>query len=211
MAWMETEREAMVRTLHATDPQATTLCEGWNVSRLLAHLIMREERPWKMLGDRIRRGEAGQEHSLNPLVAQAGTELGYRQLVDRFAAGAQGISPVRWGGDAVNLLEFFVHHEDIRRGPGEAEPRELPESQERELRRRLPVTARMGYLRSPVGVVLELPSGEQARVRRGDSAVTITGPVSELALHAMGRRSAARVEVSGAPGAVDRFRSFTGS
>ena len=211
MAWMEAEREAMVRTLHATDPQAPTLCEGWNVSRLLAHLIMREERPWKMVGDGLRRDAPGQERSLNPLAAQARTEFGYHQLVDRFAAGAQGISPVRLGGDAVNLLEFFVHHEDIRRGSGEAEPRELPEGQERELRRRLPLMARMGYRRSPVGVVLELPGGEQARVRRGDPAVTITGPVSELALHAMGRRSAARVEVSGAPGSVDRFRSFAGS
>ncbi|MGW9405262.1 TIGR03085 family metal-binding protein [Arthrobacter sp. NPDC055585] len=211
MAWMETEREAMVRTLHAADPQAPTLCEGWNVSRLLAHLIMREERPWKMAGDKIRRDKPGQEHSLNPLVAQAGTESGYRELVDRFAAGAQGISPMRWGGDAVNLLEFFVHHEDIRRGTGEAGPRDLPEGEERELRRRLPLMARMGYLRSPVGVLLQLPGGEQARVRRGERSVTMTGPVSELALHAMGRRSAARVEISGAPECVDRFRSFTGA
>ena len=211
MAWMETERKAMVRTLHATDPQAPTLCEGWNVSRLLAHLIMREERPWAMVGDGIRRDKPGQEHSLNGLVAQAGTESGYRELVDRFAVGARGISPMRWGGDAVNLLEFFVHHEDIRRGAGEPEPRGLPEGEERELRRRLPLMARMSYLRSPVGVTLQLPGGEQARVRRGEPAVTITGPVAELALHAMGRRSAARVDISGAPESVDRFRSFIGA
>lgn len=210
MAWMETEREAMVRTLHAADPQAPTLCEGWNVSRLLAHLIVREERPWRMAGDTVRRDKPGQEHSLDPLAAQAGTETGYRELVDRFAAGARGFSPVRWGGDAVNLLEFFVHHEDIRRGTGEAEPREMPEGELLELRRRLPLMARMGYLRSPVGVVLQLPGGEQARVRRGDPAVTITGPVTELALHAMGRRSAAQVEISGAPGCVEQFRSFAG-
>ncbi|MER1995727.1 MAG: TIGR03085 family metal-binding protein [Arthrobacter sp.] len=211
MAWMETEREAMVRTLHATDPQAPTLCEGWNVSRLLAHLIMREERPWRMIGDGIRRDKPGREHSLNALVEQAGTESGYRSLVDRFAAGAQGFTPMRWGGDAVNLLEFFVHHEDIRRGTGDAGARELPEGEERELRRRLPLMARMGYLRSPVGVVLQLPGGEQAKVRRGEPAVTITGPVAELALHAMGRQAAARVEVSGVPQAVAGFRSFTGA
>ncbi|MEB7504437.1 TIGR03085 family metal-binding protein [Arthrobacter koreensis] len=211
MAWMETEREAMVRTLHGTDPQAPTLCEGWNVSRLLAHLVMREERPWMMVGDAVRRDKPGHEHSLNALAAQAGTEPGYRELVDRFAAGAQGISPMRWGGDAVNLLEFFVHHEDIRRGTGEAAPRGIPAGEEAELRRRLPLMARMGYLRSPVGVVVQLPGGEQARVRRGDAPVTITGPVTELALHAMGRRSAARVEISGAPGSVDRFRSFAGA
>jgi len=211
MAWMETEREAMVRTLHSTDPKAPTLCEGWNVSRLLAHLITREERPWMMIGDVVRRDKPGQEHSLNPLVAQAGTESGYRELVDRFAAGAQGISPMRWGGDAANLLEFFVHHEDIRRGTGNAEPREMPEGQEHELRRRLPLMARMGYLRSPVGVVLQLPGGEQTKVRRGEPAVTVTGPVAELALHAMGRRSAAQVEISGAPESVDRFSNFTGA
>lgn len=211
MAWMETEREAMVRTLHGADPKAPTLCEGWTVSRLLAHLIMREERPWKMIGDEIRRDQPGREHSLNTLVEQAGTEHGYRSLVDRFAAGAQGFSPMRLGGDAVNLLEFFVHHEDIRRGTGNAEPRELPEGEERELRRRLPLMARMGYLRSPVGVLLQLPGGEQARVRRGEPAVTIIGPAGELALHAMGRRPAARVEISGTPESVDRFRSFAGA
>jgi len=41
--------------------------------------------------------------------------------------------------------------------------------------------------------------------------VTITGPVAELALHAMGRRSAARVDISGAPESVDRFRGFIGA
>lgn len=211
MAWMETEREAMVRTLHAADPHAPTLCDGWNVSRLLAHLIVREERPWAMAGDVVRRDKPGQEHSLDPLVAQAATETGYRQLVDRFAAGSRGFSPMRWGGDTANLLEFFVHHEDVRRGTGHAEPRELPEGELRELRRRLPLMARLGYRRSPVGVVLQVPGGEQVTVRKGEPAVTITGPVTELALHAMGRRTAAQVRISGAPGCVARFEDYAGA
>ncbi|MBF4994225.1 TIGR03085 family protein [Arthrobacter gandavensis] len=211
MAWMETERAALVRTLHGADPQASTLCEGWNVSRLLAHLIVREERPWAMAGDVLRRDKPGHEHSLDPLVARAATDTGYRQLVDRFAAGARGFSPMRWGGDAVNLLEFYVHHEDIRRGTGDAEPREMPEGELAELRRLLPLAARLGYRRSPVGVVLQLPGGEQATVRGGEPAVTITGPVTELALHAMGRSAAARVEISGAPGCVAQFQAFAGA
>ena len=211
MAWMETERQAMVQTLHGSDPSAPTLCAGWNVRRLLAHLIVREERPWMMVADGIRRDKPGQEKSLDPLVAAAGTEEGYRRLVDRFAAGGTGLSPVRWGGDAANLLEFVVHHEDIRRGTGAAPARELPEGEQQEIRRRLPLMARISYLRSPVGVLLELPGGEQARVHRGGNPVTITGDVVELALHTMGRRSAARVEVAGDPEAVKLFRTFAGS
>ncbi|KPN21613.1 MULTISPECIES: TIGR03085 family metal-binding protein [unclassified Arthrobacter] len=210
MAWMETERQAMVRTLHGTDPSAPTLCAGWTVARLLAHLIVREEQPWKMAGDAIRRDRPGQETSLNPLVAEAATEQGYRRLVDRFAAGGRGFSVMRFSGDAANLLEFVVHHEDVRRGAGEPAPRQLPPGELAEIRRRLPLMARVGYRRSPVGVLLELPSGEQARVRRGDRPVTIRGDVTELALHAMGRRSAARIDLSGEPDSLEQFESFAG-
>ena len=127
MAWMETERQAIVRTLHGTDPSAPTLCAGSTVARLLAHLIVREEHAAvEDRRDAIRRAPAGPGNSLNPLVAEAATEQGYRRLVDRVAAGGRGFSVMRFSGDAANLLEFVVHHEDVRRGAGEPAPRQLP-------------------------------------------------------------------------------------
>ena len=208
MAWMETERTALVQTLHSSDPEAPTLCEGWNVSRLLAHLILREQQPWKIAGDLMRRDPPGSEQSLGRLAAEAGTDAGYRGMIDRFAGGPAVWSPMRWGGDAANLIEYVVHHEDVRRGSGDAPARRLPDGQEREMRRRLPLMARMGYRRCPVGVVLALPTGEQTRVRSGDQEVVLSGEVTELALHSLGRRQAARIEISGDPEIVELFDRF---
>ncbi|MCC9192301.1 TIGR03085 family metal-binding protein [Arthrobacter sp. zg-Y916] len=209
MAWMETERQALVQTLHGTDPDAPTLCGGWNVSRLLAHLVLRDQEPWKLVGDILRRDPPGREKALGVLAEEARTDAGYRALVDRFAAGPAAWSPVGWGGDAANLIEYVVHHEDIRRGAGDVPPRELPRGEEAELRRRLPVMAKLLYLRSPVGVVLELPTGEQARVRSGEKYVTVSGGIVELVLHTLGRRKNARVDIAGDFEAQRAFARFT--
>jgi hypothetical protein len=57
------------------------------------------------------------------------------------------------------------------------------------------------YRRSPVGVVLRLPSGQQVTAKAGTQVVTITGEPIELLLHAFGR-SEVRLETDGAAGDV---------
>ena len=60
---------------------------------------------------------------------------------------------------------------------------------------------RLLFRRSPVGLVVRRPTGEQAVVKTGRGLVTIEGEPGEILLHAFGR-DAARVELRGQPADV---------
>ncbi|MFD1506850.1 TIGR03085 family protein [Georgenia yuyongxinii] len=206
MTWMETERAALVDTFRDADPDADTLCEGWTVRHLLAHLVLREHRPVRNAVELAARRPPGREVFLGSLVERARTPAGYAALLQRFAGGMSAANPVSWPGDGAHLLEYVIHHEDVRRGGDEpAEPRVLPPDEVRAIWARLAPFAKLGYRRSPVGVVLAVPGGPRAVVRRAADAVVLTGDPVELALHASGRRTAADVEVMGRPKTVERF------
>lgn len=189
-----TERSALCDLFTEVGPDAPTLCEGWQAADLAAHLVVRERRPDAAAGmvikplaprlDRIRRGYAG---------------LPWARLVDLVRTG-----PPRWTptaipavDTAVNTVEFFVHHEDVRRAqPGWA-PRELSDEQQETLWRRLRSLSRLLLRGVPVGVALRRPDGAIWRARGGTSYVTLAGPPAELVLYAFGRGEHARVEVLG--------------
>ena len=51
-----------------------------------------------------------------------------------------------WAGENLNLIEYVIHHEDIRRaGPTPAEPRSLPQAESDSIFRRLMLMARVAY------------------------------------------------------------------
>lgn len=211
MAWMGTERAAFVETLRATDPEDPTLCDGWSARYLLAHLVQREHRLLHSAVDMVMTKTSGQERFMGRLADSARSPEGYAALVDRFAGGPPGWSPMRWAGDAANLVEYVVHHEDVRRaGTEPAEPRTLPAEELTAIWKRLTLMAKLGYRRSPVGVVLATPAGRHQIARKGDGEgdVVITGEPVELALHALGRREAAQVEFTGPPEALRQFESW---
>lgn len=200
MAWTEQERDALVETLLAADPEAPTLCAGWSVHRLLAHLVLREHQPHRVALDA---GAApGSEAQLGALIS--GTSApSYRQLVQRFAGGPPAWSPFRWAPEPANLLEYVVHHEDIRRAAGDdVEPRKLPAAMQQAIWRMLLPMARMANARSPIDLVLAVPGGPRRVVRRPwpfaprrRLAKAVIGEPAELALYVMGREDAAQVEV----------------
>jgi uncharacterized protein (TIGR03085 family) len=143
------------------------------------------------------------------LVDRAHGRDGYDALVARFAQGPSRLSPMRWADEAVNFVEYVIHHEDVRRGGGRTpEPRPLPSKEQDAIWSRLRLMARLGYRRSPVGVELARPSGERYRAREGADAVVLTGDPVELLLHASGRHDAARVDLAGAPASVQRFEAW---
>jgi uncharacterized protein (TIGR03085 family) len=208
MGWVDQEHDALVRTLRSANPDASTLCEGWDVRRLLAHLVQREQEPVASLKDAVARKPPGEEPGLTRLAHGARSPYGYARLVDRFAAGAPAWSPLRWAGEKLNFLEYVVHHEDVRRGgPDPLEPRDLPAAQQDAVWQQLGLFARLGLRRSPVGVRLATPAGQDREVTSGDG-VTLTGEPVELALWASGRRKAARVALTGSPESVATFRSW---
>ncbi|MDD9207491.1 TIGR03085 family metal-binding protein [Georgenia sp. 10Sc9-8] len=208
MSHSMTERAELAETFRETGPDAPTRCEGWRSRHLLAHLVLRERRPWAVGADLLSRARPGQEPRLGRLADQAADPAGFASLVDVLADGPPAWNPMGLLGDRANLLEMVVHHEDLRRGDlAEAEPRVLPTERVRAVWEHLQPMARLTYRSSPVGVVLVVPGGPRAAVRREADSVAVVGDPVELALHAFGRTEAADVEVLGRPETVSRFLS----
>lgn len=209
MRWIDAEKPALVETLRHTDPEAPTLCEGWTTRHLLAHLVQREQDQFATFGDAIVRRPPGEEKYLGRLVESARTPEGYDALLTRFANGPRRWSAMNWAAETLNFTEYVIHHEDVRRG-GEtpAEPRVLPEKEQRSIWRRLRLWTRLLNRRSPVGLTLATPGGEIQSVHRGEPTVVLTGEPVELMLYASGRREAAKVAISGPPDAVARYECW---
>jgi uncharacterized protein (TIGR03085 family) len=92
----------------------------------------------------------------------------------------------------INTVEYFVHHEDLRRAQPGWEPRRLEPTDEALLWRYLRFTAR-GARKS--ARQLEAPGFEPLVVSKNGHGAVIAGPVGELTMWVAGRKSAARVEV----------------
>lgn len=202
MSWTMTERWWLARTAEELGPHAPTLCEGWDSHHLLAHLVTRERRPWEFALDQLAGRPPGQEPHLSRTVATTP----YDELIAQLRAGPPLASPVKLMGDRGNLLEFLVHHEDLRRGgPDPLPPRERAAAFRDAVWSQLVPVARLRYARSPVGVVLVVPDGPRATVRRRRESVAVVGDVVELVLHAFGRTDAAHVELLGSDTARAAF------
>ena len=208
MGYVTAEKQSLVATLREADPDADTLCEGWTTRRLLAHLVQREQDQLHQLTDGVARKPPGQEPGLSRLVEGAATPEGYSDLISRFEGGPPRWAPMSWAAEQLNLSEYVIHHEDIRRGgTTPAEPRALPDGQVAALWKQLKSLSRLIYLRAPVGVILSTRDGFTHVAKKG-GGVTLTGDPVELALYGSGRRGAAHVEVTGTPGAIALFSEW---
>ena len=205
MTWVERERESFAADFRAADPSAPTLCAGWTTRHLCAHLVQRDHALLRNVWDQVTTKTPGEERFMRRLVDDARTPDGYAALVDRFAAGPSRRSLMGLFDEALNLLEYVVHHEDLRRGPGPAPPRVLPAAELDEIWRRARPVLKRAYRKAPVGVELAPEGGVVTPVQSGSSAVTLAGSPIELLLHAFGRRSAADVRIEGSPDAVSSF------
>jgi uncharacterized protein (TIGR03085 family) len=180
----------------AAGPDAPTLCGRWTVRDLAAHLVVRERRPDASAGVVIK-PLAGY---LSSVQARAAGRP-FTELLEQIRTGPPWWSPLRPVDAVANLTEMFVHHEDVRRGEPGWEPRELAAEDEARLWRSLRPMARMAYRKAPVSVVLATPRGERVTAHRAAARsleVVLTGPPSELLLHAFGR-NAVRLEATGSP------------
>lgn len=200
MTWHELERSTLARALGEAGPDAPTLCAGWRSRHLAAHIVLRETAPLVAAGIVVPALTRRTERAIDALAGTATDSASYADLVARVAAGPPRWSPMSWAGEGADLLEFFVHTEDLRRGAGPVEPLPLAPEHNRALWHRLARTAPLLYRRAPVGVVLVVPGGPRRTVRRarGDAGtVVVRGDVGELLLHAFGRGEAAHVHVLG--------------
>jgi uncharacterized protein (TIGR03085 family) len=187
------ERTALCDEFEKAGPDRPTLCEGWTTADLLAHLLVRERQPWAAAGILVPRLASLTERAMR---GYSGTPWAERVALLR---RAPVWSPFRLPAvdDLVNGAEFFVHHEDVRRGEPGWEPRPADPTRDAQLWSLLQRMGRMLFKSSAPGVVLRRPSGEEHVVTTGAGVVTLVGEPGELVLYGFGR-DAARVEVEGA-------------
>jgi len=214
MSWHRVERTAVANALQATGPGAPTCCAGWRTEHLAAHLVLRERSPLTAAGIAIP-VLAGRTERVTTRTGDeaAATPRGYARLVGQVRAGPPVWSPVGLAGDRAQLVEMFVHTEDVRRGRGRgsAVRRTLPAGEQTALWATLGRTSPLLLHDSPVGLVLT--DGERTvRARRPPASpaggvptgrdVVVRGAVGELVLFACGRSTVAEVELEGNPDAV---------
>lgn len=200
------ERRQLADLMERLGPDEPTLCEGWAVRDLAAHLVARERRPDALPGIVLPLLASHTERVQNGYAAQD-----FDALLDRLRAGPPVWSPF-WAIDAqVNLGEMFIHHEDVRRAQSQWEPRELDGKTQDSLWQMAKLVGRRSYRKSPVTVVLVRPDGDTATpVHRDGPMVALRGEPAELLMHAFGR-DAVRIEFEGAAHDVESVRSLNRS
>ncbi len=186
-------------------PEHPTLCEGWTTADLAAHLVIRERRP--DAGPGIVLGGRAAEHSekIRRRTRDAGT---FEDLVARVRSGPP--LPLRLLDGAMNLSEYFIHLEDVRRGAGDTTPRPADEVGDVEDALWAMQGRRTRFLTrglDDIDLSVALPDGEVTHVGGGSRPVTIKGRSGEITLFLSGRRDAAHVDLTGETEAVDEVRT----
>ncbi|MCC9310205.1 TIGR03085 family metal-binding protein [Kitasatospora sp. RB6PN24] len=203
------QRARLADLLAAAGPDSPTLCGGWLTRDLAAHLVLREARPDAAMGI-VLPALAGHTERVQARYAA----LPYGELVRRLREG-----PPRWSAfalpgadEAANVVEYFVHAEDVRRAGASWEPAPVGPELGELLWRRLGLTVRMELgRRTPVRVVLSLPDGRNVVAgQRLAGTVRVVGEPGELLLFAFGRGARARVAVSGPEDEVALLRRKVG-
>lgn len=218
MTYAQEERAALAALLEEAGPDGPTLCEGWRTRDLAAHLVLRERRP-----------DAAAGVMGGPLAGYTARMLrhyrdrySYPELLALFKAGPPRLSVFAIPGadDAANTVEYFVHHEDVRRAAGEWSERSLAPGLSEALWRRLK-GARLLLRAAPTGVVLaregegkldlivaKAPVPATAGPSATGPSVTVTGSPAELTMWSTGRVSAAHVTLDGPDDAVARLAAW---
>jgi uncharacterized protein (TIGR03085 family) len=143
----------------------------------------------------------------------------YPALIAMFQAGPPSLSPFAIPGadEAANTVEYFVHHEDVRRALPDWTERELPAGLEQALWKRLK-GARLFLRAAPTGIALIRDAGRaagdviEAKAPRPTAGraprVEVIGTPAELTMWSMGRVSAAHVALDGPQDAVAKLGAW---
>lgn len=204
MRYVNLSREVLAETLLAAGPDAPTLCEGWKTRDLAAHLYLREHRPALGVGMVVKRLSGVTERATRETAERAASPASYEALVNRFVAGPPTLSPMRIRSvdKSANLIEYFVHTEDVRRATTRWAPRTLDEDYAEALWEDLVNRAAILYRGVDLGIVLVRPGGPRHVAKRAPVSVAIVGDPGELLMHAHGRTEQALVTFEGQPDAV---------
>jgi uncharacterized protein (TIGR03085 family) len=197
------EREQLCDLALELGSTAPTLCGEWRVQELVAHLLVRERsligapgiviKPLSGLHDR-ETARVARSAELPTLVAKLRSARSF--------LGIPGIDQL------VNTLEFFVHHEDIRRAQPDWQPRQLDDRSSGVLWKAIGVSGK-GLVR-PAGVPVTIrnaATGQTTVLRGGSSPVTLTGEVAELVMFLYGRSQTRDLQFEGPEDSVARLKA----
>lgn len=199
--YAQRERQQLTDLLEEVGPRAPTCCAGWDTADLVAHLLVRERRPDAGLGLVIPQ-LAGRSERVRRAVRDGAR---WRDQLGRLRHGPPW--PVRFEplDRLVNTVEFFVHHEDVRRAAAGFEPRHLEEDEEAALWQPLRLMGRGLARRSPVGLRAQWPDHGYVVVKALTPIVTVVGPPSEVLLYLFGRGQVAQVTLEGDDATIRRL------
>ncbi|HEY0891373.1 MAG TPA: maleylpyruvate isomerase family mycothiol-dependent enzyme [Nocardioides sp.] len=176
------ERLALCDLLLALGPGAPTLCEGWTTLDLAVHLDARE-------------------HPVRRTRARIENPDDVRSLIARLRSGPPVFLRAPGLRKLFNGLEFFIHHEDVRRANGL--PARKPNEELEDLSWGMLAFLGRHSARGMRPFCLRLESQDGRRRTFGTGAgATVRGRPSELVLYFSGRQNAAVVETSGEPLAI---------
>ena len=192
----QSERLQLCDELDRLGPDEPTMCEGWETRDLAAHLVIREHRPDLSLSGYV----PFLRHHLD--AGRRSMALGdYPGLVSQIRTGPPAWNPMRVPrvDELTNLIEYFIHFEDVRRAQRVWQPRELPADRRAALWIALRRSARLMFRRVPTGIVL-IAEGQgryAAKLPDVHGTVILRGRPEELLLFAYGRTSVAQVDLEG--------------
>ena len=191
------ERDELCDLVLSLGPEAPTLCEGWTTLDLAAHLAVREREPLagpgilieRFAGFTERRQEARAANGLEAVVAELRQPPLFPWRVPKLRT-------------LLNLNEYVIHHEDVRRANGLGPRTDRPDLDEA-VWNLVQGAGKLAARRiDGGGLDVATPDGQRATLKKGEPTVTLTGRPVELALYLAGRKAAAQVELGGPPAAV---------
>jgi uncharacterized protein (TIGR03085 family) len=198
-----TERQALCDLALQLGEGEPTLCGDWSVKDLVVHLLVRERSP------------AAAGIVLKPLSRLTDLETrrfaarDFGMLVEKLRGGPPVWSPyaVPKLDATLNTLEYFVHHEDIRRAQQDWTARTLDADAEKLLWSMVRSAGKALTRSAPVGVSIENSvTGSRAVLKNGSPSVTVRGVPSEVVLFVFGRKAQSDVELLGDEADVARLR-----
>ncbi len=198
------ERGELSQLLAQLGPDAPTLCSGWQTRDLATHLWIRETKPLAAAGILLPFLAGETRKAMTRADA-----MPWPELISKIANGPPKLSP--FGLPPIDALananEFFIHHEDARRGQPDWQPRVLSAADNNQL---WSGVGAMGFLtarKSKVGITLRRSdTGQEKRLSKKADQVIVEGEPGELLLFMTGRGSHAKVELIGTPEAVAKLR-----
>src|ERR1041384_1684354 len=135
--FVRSERRKLADLFSTVGPEAPTMCTGWVTRDLAAHLVIRERRPGAGLGLFIPPLRSHAPHTPPPPLWRP-------------------VSTPRVEG-MTNGLEFFVHHEDVRRAQAGWQPRDLPKEDQAALWKSASLIARLRLRKFPAALLVQAP------------------------------------------------------